>query len=291
MKKILPIIALALAIAALIFSCFTFGQLNSRILELEKSNEILSAQVEAMSTRMDSFFVESQVTGTEEWTLVPTAWPDGNGADLVLTMSPAVYDEKVTVRFLVNMEHQPMADVVCRWNGTAYTATVGLPAMNGYSYFCVFESADGTDTRVLASPDIPTLWEAVYLEDALNSYCDLLIDGWNWENNILTVTGGFAQLQLAQLLETSGADPEAELTLVMGETLLHRQGLELIPGEGQGSYEAELKNLTFDSPQLSGLEEHTSLQLWLEIRIGSQILRICGAEWYPENGQLMLAAG
>lgn len=292
-KYILPIIAMVMAMLALAFALYAgtvAGGLQAQIRELTQSNQALSAQVEAMSARMDSFFVESAVQGVADWSLTPTAWSDGNGADVALSMTPTEHRDDTTVRFVVQMEDHPMADVICDWNGTAYTATVGLPAMNGYSYFCIFEGPTGTDTQVLTSPTVPTVWPAVYMEDALNAYCDLWLDDWAVSEDTLTITGALVQIQLPQLQSTDAREiqPETSLILMRGDEVLHRTGVETVPGEGTGSYEAELKELSFPLPALS---ESDDLELWLEVTCGQDTMTLCAAEWYTDNGQLMLAAG
>lgn len=290
-KNILLIIALLVATGALVFSIITTAGISSRLAELTRANEALTTQVEELSARMDSFFVESAVTGAEDWSLIPTAWADGNGADVALSMTPIEYSDSMTVRFVVQMDQQPMADVVCDWNGTAYTATVGLPAMNGYSYSCVFDGPAETYTQVLTSPEAPTVWAAVYMEDALNHYCDLWLDSWTYADNTLTITNALVQIQLAQLQSADtplAAQPEAALVLTHNGQAIHQSGVELVPGEGSGSYEATLSTLSLPLPELSEVD---SVALWLKVACGSETMSHCAAEWYREGSQLMLAAG
>ncbi|MBQ7801882.1 MAG: hypothetical protein IJ375_06135 [Oscillospiraceae bacterium] len=287
-KNLLSVIALVVAAAALIAACVCVGQLNARIGELETSNAALAEQVQILSARMEEFFIQPAVTGVSDWNLTPVAWSDGSGADVTLTMTPVEYDEGISVRFVVEMEGQPMADIPCRWGGATYTATAGLLAMNGYTYSCVFESPSGTDTQILASPDAPTAPEAVYLADSLSAYCNLLVDSWKFESGTLTITGGYAQVQLPQIGDGAQNAPEAELLLVLNGADLGRCELELAAGEGTGGYEAELTGASFEVPELG---EGDLLELWLNAGIGGGTQSVCGAEWYLEEGQLLLMAG
>ena len=184
-----------------------------------------------------------------------------------------------------------MADVFCDWNGAAYTATVSLPAMNGYSYYCILEEAGEIRTQTLTSPDAPTVWNAVYMEDALNHYCNLWLDSWDWAENTLTIHSALAQIQLAQLPNAGDSpdmQPEVNVILTHNGETAHRSALEVYPGEGFRSFEGELTNFSLTLPPLSDAD---TVSLWLEVLCGSQAMTFCAAEWYPENGQLMLAAG
>ena len=129
------------------------------------------------------------------------------------------------------------------------------------------------------------------MEDALNHYCNLWLDSWDWTENALTIHSALAQIQLAQLQSADDSpDTQPEVSVILthnGETI-HRTGLEVCPGEGSRSFEGELTDLSLTLPPLS---ETDSVTLWLEVLCGSQSMTFCAAEWYPENGQLMLAAG
>lgn len=286
-KNLLSLIALVLAAVALVFACISVGRLNARLEELKDANEALTARLQELSGQVDSFFIKPTVTGVSQWDLAAEAWSDGSGADVTLTMVPMEYNENISVRFTVTLGGQPMADVPCVWDGTAYTATAGLPAMNGYTYSCVFESASGNDTQILASPDAPTVSEAVYLADSLSSYCNLLVDSWTLKNGSLFISG-HAQIQLPQIGGDS-AEPEASLYLILNGEELQRCGIELVPGEGSGSFEAELSN--FDFNPLPALQEGETLALYLDVVIGTGTESVCGGEWYLENGELLLVAG
>lgn len=118
-------------------------------------------------------------------------------------------------------------------------------------------------------------------------FCTLLIDSWSHDGSSLTITGGFAQVQL----ENPTTEPDAAISLRHNGTVLQRFGLELVPGEGSGSYEARLTGITFEDAAIDRLTGSDWLELWLEVTVDGQTEALCGAEWHLENGELLLFAG
>lgn len=281
-KNLLSILALLCAAAALAVSIYTCISVNSLI---SAQNEKIDAFLAAAAT--EPAHQDTSRVSIESWQLEPRVWDDGNGADVVFTAMLDVPSDD-TVYLDVQLNGQDVGFYPCSHNSVGYTATAALTAENGYSYTCVVSHADGTnDVYPLASPDNPTNYQVVNLKDSLSTYCNLLVGDWTLKNGSLFISG-YAQAQLPQI----GSDPvapAAALCLLHNGEPLQRCDIALLPGEGSGSFEGELNSFDFDP--LPVLQEDDTLELWLEVSIGTQTMSVCGAEWHLENGELMLVAG
>ncbi len=81
----------------------------------------------------------------------------------------------------------------------------------------------------------------------------------------------------------------AELALYHNGALLERKAVELYPGEGSDSFEAEIGDLTFEFPALT---EGDQLELVLEVTLPDGTgLTAEGCAWDYSGGQLLSIAG
>lgn len=285
-KNMLSILALLCAVAALAVSIFTCISLNGLIkAQNEKIDTLLAASATEPAPQ------ESHRASIVSWQLEPRVWADGTGADVVFTATlDAPSDDAVYLD--VQLNGADVGFYPCQHNSVGYTATAALPAENGYSYTCVVSHIDGTQTEYpLTSPDNPTNYQAVFLRDSLNTYCNLMVADWELEKDNLRITTAHLEVQLPQLSPVDNAITcqEARLVLYHGGSEAASRILTLVPGEGTNALTMDDSTPEFYLPELNDGDE---LSLWLEVALSDgRSERICGAEWYLENGELMLVAG
>lgn len=284
-KNLLSILALLCAGAALAVSIYTCISVNGLIkAQNVKIDTLLAAATEPAPQ-------EPSRASTVSWQLEPRVWADGTGADVVFTATldaPA----DATVYLDVQLNGQNVGFYPCTHNSVGYTATAALAAENGYSYTCAVTYADGTVSEYpLTSPGNPTNYQAVFLRDCLNTYCNLMVSGWELDADTLRITTAHLEVQLPQLSPAGTAVTcrEARLVLLHGGSEADSQTLTLVPGEGTNALTMDGSMPEFSLPELAGGDE---LALWLEIELSDgRTEQVCGAEWYLENGELMLVAG
>lgn len=286
-KNILAILALICAAASLIVALTGAPEAvdyTQQLTALEEQNAELQIQMAALEQKLaDATYIE----GLADWDLTANVWADSTGADAVFTAHPESWREGDSATLMVYLNGEIAANLVCDWDGTAYTATAQLPAANGYSFQCILNG----EQIPLASPDSPLVPELVYLADSLNAYCTLTLNEWVHNAQALNASGINVSIHLPQLVsgdaETTIAS--AELVLYRGDARLDSETLTLVPGEGSGSYVTEELDLSF---ALENPAEGDQVELWLDVTLSDgKLLRSCGGSWNYENGQLQLTAG
>ena len=126
------------------------------------------------------------------------------------------------------------------------------------------------------------------LVDVKNSYCNLVIDHWESDQENLNIVTAYAQAIVASNAPTATAE-RARLVLKLGGKELSSAEITLSPGESSESLEADVKNISFSIPTLSAEDE---LELWLEVTLpGNITLKGYGGSWYREAGTLHLISG
>ena len=105
---------------------------------------------------------------------------------------------------------------------------------------------------MLNTPENPVYDTLVYMETSLNAYCNIIVDGWEDEGGNLTITSGYAQIQLPRLTnDGDGATFQStNLVLRLNGNPVESQLLDMPQGEGEGSYELVLSGNTFQMPEL-----------------------------------------
>lgn len=278
-KNLITIIALICAVISLIAAIFAIGAAGQLKNQLDKLTADYNVLAQQLGVRSDAVTLKS-------WTLTPTAWEDGTGADIAFTAVPESYHEGMSAHLNVCLG-QEVNSVRCEWNGTAFAATVEVPAADGYTYICVIDGSEIT----LASPKNPVEYAAVYLESSLTSSCTLMVNSWEAAENTLTLTDAHAQANLPKL-STGGSEPEiksAAIVMRLGTEEVSRKEIVLVPGEGEGSYELTLQNFTFALP---AMEENDQVELWLEVVLsdGQELVSVTSG-WYRSGDALYLVAG
>lgn len=281
-KNILSAAALVCALAALALSVFAIGALGRQAEEIQA----LKQENTQLQTRLEENSAQS-ASGLALWTLTPVAWPDAAGADIAFAATPTAYREGMTAVLSIRLEGKVVESIPCQWDGSAFTAAASLPAADGYSYYCLLE---GT-ALPLTTPENPVSDIPVYLASSLGSFCSLLVDTWEGSPEALTLTAAHAQVTLPRLsVGGSGAGiAQAAVVIRHDAQEIGRKTVTLEPGEGQGTFELTLEDITFPLP---ALEEEDQVDIWLEVTLSDgQALLSPSSGWYLSNGELYLIAG
>ena len=276
-------LVLVIVMALLVTSCE-----SKEMVALREENAALQAQIDELNARLADVNNRPSLSGC---TLSGSAWSSNNGATVTMTATPDVYDETHTAAFSVQLGGVEVEFVPCEWNGTAYTATVDLEAANGYGYYFIITTADGTPTRMeLNTPSNITDDTLVYMETALSAYADLKVDGWEQKDGKLVVTSGFAQVQMPRLTaDGEAAYAGSKLVLKCNGEEISSKAVEIAEGEGIGRYETALSNQSFDMPEIA---DDSILELWLVATLsGGQTVEHCGCTWTCLDGTLTGSVG
>lgn len=224
----------------------------------------------------------------QSWELTAQVWSSSNGATVTLSAQPRAYEKGQGASFVVRLEGKEVENVSCSWNGSCYTATVDLEAADGYEYECVLFPPQGVGEHYTLSDAYDTL---VYMKRSLDAYCNLYISDFKDDNGKFTVTAGWASVQLPQLTTagTTVAFQKAQLVFQRNGETVETKDIDLPQGEGQGSHETSLSNISFTMPQM---DDDYQLDLLLIVTLtDGQELTANGGSWFYNNGELKMAAG
>ena len=224
----------------------------------------------------------------QSWELNAAVWSSSNGATITLNAQPRAYEKGQGASFVVRLEGKEVENVSCSWDGSIYTASVDLEAADGYEYECVLFPPQGASEHYTLSDAYDSL---VYMRRSLDAYCNLYISDFKDADGKFTVTAGFASVQLPQLT-SGGAEvgfSKAQLVFSLNGETLETQDITLPQGEGQGSYESSLSNISFTMPQM---DDDYQLDLTLVVTLSNaEELTANGGSWFYNNGELKMAAG
>ena len=224
--------------------------------------------------------------------LTVSTWSSPNGATIHVNAVPNGYAEGQSAAFVVRLEGGEAANVACEWNGSAYTASADLNAVDGYSYYVVLTSADGTQTEVpVNTPDNPVDEAMMNMETALNSYCSMTVEGSAQEGSKLTITAGSVEVQAPRITDEGETITcsEAVLVLTFNEEEVARAALTLEEAEIPGSYTADISGTSFDIPAM-GDDQQLAVRLDVTLSNG-QFLTAPGGTWTFLDGQMMTTVG
>jgi len=285
-KNILSILMVVIMVAALMLSMTGCG--SSELDQLKEENAALKAQVEELTARLAVYENRPSLEGC---TLTGSAWSSNNGATVTMVATPSSYDESYSAALSVQLNGIEVEFVPCEWNGEAYTASVDLNAANGYGYYFIITTADGTPTRMeLNTPNNITDDTLVYMETALSAYANMVIESWEEKDGKLIVNSGFVQVQMPRLTagDNSGYAGSQLILKCNGEEV-DRKAIDLPQGEAAGSYESAVSNQQFSLPEI---ESDAILELWLEVTLSNgQTVNTCACTWTYLDGTLMPSVG
>ena len=284
MKKQIMIALLLLSILALA-GC---GK-GPDVQQLEQDIVALQNQVDALSARLDAL---EENSGLLDWHLSAQSRTDNSGATVTLTASPLAFHEGQSAQFLVRLGGQEVAAADCEWNGSVYTGTANLDAADGYSYYCILTAANGSKEHIaLNTPENPVDDTTVYLETSLTAYSTMIVDAWEDEGGKLSITAGYAQVQLPRIFsgDSQPTFADAQLVLRCNGQVVETQPLEIPQGEGAGSYELVLGGVSFDMPEM---QDDYQLEVSLEVTLSDgQVLTSIGSSWYYNAGEMIMVVG
>lgn len=291
-NRILTVTALVTLICILALSAAGCGGDSAvdsdRLALLEQDCADLRSQVNALTARLEAL----ENAGLKSWNLTAHAWSSSNGATVALTAEPSAYTAGQAAEFVIRLNGQAAETVPCIWDGTSYTAFVDLNAADGYGYYCILVSPDGTREQIaLNTPENPVDDTLVYMESSLSAYCNLFVEDWEEADGKLTVTSGYIQAQMPRLSASGGAVScaRSELAFQLNGQEIERQAITLPEGEGAGSYEMALSGVSFAMPEM---EDDYQLDLWLELVLSDGSTISCnGGSWYYNGGELNLIVG
>lgn len=260
-----------------------------RIAQLEQENAALQAQVNSLTAEIENM---KQSAALQDWTLDATAWSDGNGATVTFTAIPVSYTEGLRAALSVRMGDLEAESTNCIWDGSAFTGSVELSAADGYSYYCILTNPDGSQGEIaLNSPERITNETLVYLGSNLSAYANLIVEDWEATATTLTIKSGYIQCQTPRLTfnNMTANVSKADLVLKLNDEEIARQEISLPAGEGEGSFETTIANLSFSMPSM---EDDYQLDLWLEISLNTgNTVSVSGGSWYNSDGTLQLVVG
>lgn len=281
-KNILTIIALVCALLSLVAALFAIGAAGNQAQQVE----LLTREILRLSEQITELDEQKNETGLASWRLIPTAWADGTGADVAFTAVPEIYSAGMEVQLWVCLGQEVNA-IRCTWNGTAFTATAEVPAADGYSYICV---VNGVERTLVAASD-PDFYILANLHSSLTSHCTLMVSGWEADEDTLTLTDAHVQVNLPRL-SAGGEMPavtSAALVMRLDTDEVDRKAVTLLTGEGEGSYELTLQNISFALPEMG---QDDQVDLWLEVTLSDgQELVSASSGWYLGSNGLYLVAG
>ena len=256
------------------------AQLESECVELRSQNQELQNRLGELE----------QSVVLKSYTLKAVAGTSDDEALVEMTAVPMRYEQGQKARFRISLGGSETVTAEGTWDGSAYTASVPLPAEDGYTYECIVTQADGTQWPiVLSSPQSPLYESCVYLASSLNAYCNLFVEDWAQEGDQLTLVAGYARVQLPRISSTPLACVSSDLVLRLGDAELQRVPLELSEGEARGSQELELQNISFAMPHIDAAQQ---LDLWLEVKLSDgRSLTYNGCSWFYDDENLVLAVG
>lgn len=272
-KTILALIALIAAFAMVLTGCG----------KDEKPSETTAA--------LEVVHAEEVTLGLTGWELDSTTWSSPNGATVHITATPVSYTEGMTADFVVRLEGADVLTVPCQWDGSAFTGSAELNAEDGYCYYLILSAGDQNYEIPVNTPTEPVDETLVNMATALNTYCNLLIEGSESDANKLTITSGTVQIQPPQIRNNGEAVTCAEAALVLtfnGEEV-GRKALDLPAADDTGAYEVPISGVAFDIPEM---EDDNQLSLRLDVKLSNgYILTDANGTWSYIGGELLGIVG
>ncbi len=198
-KSIIAVFVLFALVCMTIAGCGgKTSEYEERIAQLEAENQTLRDQIDALNAQLQ---VGSGLY-LSNWELTGKAWEGSGGADISFTAQPSAYQDGMTAKLVVSLNGATISSSSCLWDGSSFTASASLPADDGYSYSCLLTDAKGSSSQVvLASPENPVEYALVYLQTSLTAYCNVFLEDWVSDGSSLTISSGYAMVQLPQLPE------------------------------------------------------------------------------------------
>lgn len=273
MKKKLLLIAMAMALILTICGCGTESQ----------------RPTDAASTNVNTTPLDVSLAS---FGLSTNTWSSPNGATVNLTAIPSSHTDGQTAHFIVRLGQTEEANVPCEWDGTEYTASADLNAVDGYGYYVLITAADGSQRELaINTPENPYDETLVNLASSLDTYCTVTVDDSNSSDGALNILSGSVLVQLPLITDGGQSVTCADAVLILsrdGEEI-NRMALTLTPAEIHGSYEQALTDLSFPLPNMSDGQE-LSLRAEVTLSNGQELVGP-GGSWLYNGGTLEASVG
>lgn len=284
-KKTALIAALALCATVILSGCGKEPKADANATAPAQTTEATQATASAPAGSLAHVEAEGSL---QSWELTAQVWSSSNGATVTLTAQPRAYEKGQGASFVVRLEGKEVENVSCSWDGKYYTASADLEAADGYEFECVLFPPQGVGEHYTLSDAYDSL---VYMKRSLDAYCNLYISDFKDADGKFTITAGWASVQLPQLT-TAGTTigfQKAQLVFTLNGETVETQDVSLPQGEGQGSYESSLSNISFTMPQM---DDDYQLDLTLVVTLtNGEELTADGGSWFYNNNELKMAAG
>lgn len=233
-----------------------------------------------------------QTWALSDWDLSATAWSSNNGATVTLTAIPENHYKDVEASFVARLEGEEADSALCQWEEDRYTAELDLNAADGYCYYLVMRSPDGAQAEFeVNTPANPSNGKLINMAYSLDAYCHMTVTGSSLSGSELTITEGTAEVRLPLITQNGEevAITNASLVLFFAGAEVDRQTLTLPQSQSEGVYEPQVKDTTFQIPQL---EDDQQLALQMEITLNDgQVLTAPGGTWIYSDGQMTVSVG
>lgn len=284
-KKTALIAALALCATVILSGCGKEPKADANATAPAQTTEATQATASAPAGSLAHVEAEGSL---QSWELTAQVWSSSNGATVTLTAQPRAYEKGQGASFVVRLEGKEVENVSCSWDGKYYTASADLEAADGYEFECVLFPPQGVGEHYTLSDAYDSL---VYMKRSLDAYCNLYISDFKDADGKFTITAGWASVQLPQLTTAGTAIgfQKAQLVFALNGETVETQDVNLPQGEGQGSYESSLSNISFTMPQMDD-DYQLDLSLVVTLTNGEE-LTADGGSWFYNNNELKMAAG
>ena len=284
-KKTALIAALALCATVILSGCGKEPKADANATAPAQTTEATQATASAPAGSLAHVETEGSL---QSWELTAQVWSSSNGATGTLTAQPRAYEKGQGASFVVRLEGKEVENVSCSWDGKYYTASADLEAADGYEFECVLFPPQGVGEHYTLSDAYDSL---VYMKRSLDAYCNLYISDFKDADGKFTITAGWASVQLPQLTTAGTAIgfQKAQLVFALNGETVETQDVNLPQGEGQGSYESSLSNISFTMPQMDD-DYQLDLSLVVTLTNGEE-LTADGGSWFYNNNELKMAAG
>lgn len=284
-KKTTLIAALALCATVILSGCGKEPKADANATAPAQTTEATQTTASAPAGSLAHVETEGSL---QSWELTAQVWSSSNGATVTLTAQPRAYEKGQGASFVVRLEGKEVENVSCSWDGKYYTASADLEAADGYEFECVLFPPQGVGEHYTLSDAYDSL---VYMKRSLDAYCNLYISDFKDADGKFTITAGWASVQLPQLTTAGTAIgfQKAQLVFSLNGETVETQDVNLPQGEGQGSYESSLSNISFTMPQMDD-DYQLDLSLVVTLTNGEE-LTADGGSWFYNNNELKMAAG
>ena len=153
-RTLFKLSAVAALIAAMAVSMIGCGEAPADTEDAIDPEYVAQLEQECVDLRNELQALTNQIGDLEQTVVLKSyalkAVPneDSTGASVEITAVPMRYQDGQSALFRVTLDGQEVITAEGTWDGTAYTASVGLAAEDGYSYQCVLKRPDGTEIYI-----------------------------------------------------------------------------------------------------------------------------------------------